>query len=68
MLYGYGSRAELEAFGLTLERGMDVCAPNDQRIFLAGDLRLGASLVVHAIADGRRAARAADDYLMHLVD
>ena len=57
-----------EAFGLTLERGMDVCAPNDQRIFLAGDLRLGASLVVHAIADGRRAARAADDYLMHLVD
>ena len=57
-----------QAFGLPLTQGMDVCAPGMERIFLAGDLRLGASLVVHAIADGRRAARAADNYLMRLVD
>ncbi len=33
-------------------------------IFAAGDMRRGQSLVVHAIAEGRRAARAIDRWLM----
>ena len=33
-------------------------------IFAAGDMARGQSLVVWAIADGRRAAKAADKYLM----
>ncbi len=47
----------LEAFGL--DKGE---AP--EGVFVAGDMRMGASLVVTAIADGRKAARAADLYLM----
>jgi glutamate synthase (NADPH/NADH) small chain len=33
-------------------------------VFAAGDMRRGQSLVVWAIADGRKAARAIDKYLM----
>ncbi len=33
-------------------------------IFVAGDARRGADLIVTAIADGRKAARQADEYLM----
>ena len=33
-------------------------------VFTAGDCRIGASLVVWAIAEGREAARAVDEYLM----
>ena len=32
-------------------------------VFLAGDASMGASLVVRAIADGRKAAKAIDTYL-----
>jgi glutamate synthase (NADPH) small chain len=33
-------------------------------IFVAGDAKRGASLIVWAIAEGRKAARQADGYLM----
>jgi NADPH-dependent glutamate synthase beta subunit-like oxidoreductase len=33
-------------------------------VFASGDCQRGQSLVVWAIADGRRAARAIDQYLM----
>jgi glutamate synthase (NADPH/NADH) small chain len=33
-------------------------------VFCAGDMRRGQSLVVWAISEGRRAARAIDEYLM----
>jgi glutamate synthase (NADPH/NADH) small chain len=33
-------------------------------VFVAGDMRRGQSLVVWAIREGRRAARAVDKYLM----
>ena len=33
-------------------------------VFAAGDMRRGQSLVVHAIADGRKLAREVDLYLM----
>jgi glutamate synthase (NADPH) small chain len=34
------------------------------KIFSAGDMRRGQSLVVWAIREGRQAARAVDEYLM----
>jgi glutamate synthase (NADPH/NADH) small chain len=37
-------------------------------VFAAGDARRGQSLVVWAIAEGRQAARAADEYLQSLAD
>lgn len=35
-----------------------------EKVFSAGDMRTGQSLVVHAIHDGRQAAKAIDEYLM----
>jgi glutamate synthase (NADPH/NADH) small chain len=37
---------------------------NIENVFAAGDMRKGQSLVVWAIAEGREAARAVDEYLM----
>jgi glutamate synthase (NADPH/NADH) small chain len=37
---------------------------NQDKVFTAGDMRRGQSLVVWAIAEGREAARSADRYLM----
>ena len=37
---------------------------NQEKIFTAGDVRRGQSLVVWAIREGRQAARAIDEYLM----
>jgi glutamate synthase (NADPH) small chain len=36
----------------------------DTTVFVAGDARLGADLIVTAIAEGRKAARQADEFLM----
>jgi len=36
-----------------------------EKVFAAGDARRGQSLVVWGIAEGRKAAMAVDDYLMH---
>ena len=38
--------------------------PTNPKVFAAGDMRRGQSLVVWAISEGREAARAADCYLM----
>ena len=37
---------------------------NVSKVFAAGDMARGQSLVVWAMADGRRAARGADKFLM----
>ncbi|MDJ1480430.1 glutamate synthase subunit beta [Cytophagaceae bacterium YF14B1] len=37
---------------------------NNAKVFAAGDMRRGQSLVVWAISEGREAARAVDEYLM----
>jgi glutamate synthase (NADPH/NADH) small chain len=37
---------------------------NISKIFTAGDMRRGQSLVVWAISEGREAARKVDEYLM----
>jgi len=49
------------------ERGFIACSTdrmtNVEGVFVAGDMRRGASLVVHAIADGMHAARQVLQYL-----
>ena len=60
----------LERVGVELDRRGNVAA-NDQdyrtssdKVFAAGDMRRGQSLIVWAIREGRQAARAIDEYLM----
>ena len=43
-------------------------ATNIKRVFAAGDMRRGQSLVVWAIREGRQAARAVDEFLMGFSD
>ena len=38
--------------------------PTSTKVFAAGDMRRGQSLVVWAIREGRQCARAVDEYLM----
>jgi glutamate synthase (NADPH) small chain len=58
----------LEQFGLELDQRGNVATTNHMSsvpgVFAAGDMRRGQSLVVWAIAEGRKAARAIDAYLM----
>ncbi len=63
-------RTVLEAFGLDLDaRGNARAGTHDYRssidkVFAAGDMRRGQSLVVWAIREGRQCARAVDEFLM----
>jgi len=43
-------------------------ATNAPKVFAAGDMRRGQSLVVWAIREGRQAARAIDEFLMGASD
>jgi glutamate synthase (NADPH/NADH) small chain len=63
----------LEAFGVerdargNAKAGTDMAGAyrtNVDKVFAAGDMRRGQSLVVWAIREGRQAARAVDEYLM----
>ncbi len=59
----------VENLGLTLDRRGNIqvdanFATNQKGVFAAGDCQRGQSLVVWAIAEGRKAARAADIFLM----
>jgi glutamate synthase (NADPH/NADH) small chain len=58
----------VEQLGLALDKRGNVAAnasymTSVEGIFAAGDMRRGQSLVVHAIAEGRKAAAAIDSYL-----
>src|SRR5205085_10225032 len=44
----------------------DDCMSSVNRVFAAGDMRRGQSLVVWAIAEGRKAAACVDSYLKQL--
>lgn len=57
-----------DSFGLDSRDFGSGCATSNERVFVAGDMRTGSSLVVTAIADGRRAAKLADSYLMRYVE
>ncbi len=48
--------------------GDDAYKTTVDKVFAAGDMRRGQSLVVWAIREGRQAARAADEYLMGCSD
>jgi glutamate synthase (NADPH/NADH) small chain len=63
----------LEAFGVERDARGNAKAPTDSaaayktnvdKVFAAGDMRRGQSLIVWAIREGRQAARAVDAYLM----
>ena len=43
-------------------------ATNKPKVFVAGDMRHGQSLVVRAIREGRQAARSVDEFLMGYSD
>ena len=59
-----------DAFGLTRDGRSNVSTPSGshatgvEKVFAAGDMRRGQSLVVWGIAEGRAAAREVDEYLM----
>jgi glutamate synthase (NADPH/NADH) small chain len=59
----------IEKLGVALDHRGNVAADEDYMssvpgVFAAGDMRRGQSLVVWAIAEGRKAARGVDKYLM----
>ena len=60
----------LEQFGVEKDPRSNVKANTDDyrtsvdKVFSAGDMRRGQSLVVWAIREGRQCARAIDEYLM----
>ena len=51
----------MDAFGVKPGEDYSTSVKN---IFMAGDYRRGQSLVIWGILEGRKAAEAADDYLM----
>jgi glutamate synthase (NADPH/NADH) small chain len=58
----------IEQLGVNLDQRGNVATGEDYMssvpgVFAAGDMRRGQSLVVWAIAEGRKAARAMDEYL-----
>jgi glutamate synthase (NADPH/NADH) small chain len=66
-------QAMLDAFGVEKDARGNAKATTDgeacyltsvQKVFAAGDMRRGQSLVVWAIREGRQCARAVDEYLM----
>ena len=60
----------LEEAGVALDRRGNVAADDrsyrtsSEKVFVAGDMRRGQSLIVWAIREGRQAARAIDEHLM----
>jgi glutamate synthase (NADPH/NADH) small chain len=59
----------VENLGVALDARGNVSADQNYMtsipgVFVAGDMRRGQSLVVWAIAEGRKAARGVDQYLM----
>lgn len=60
--FGVEKDARANAKASTDERGG--YATNVKKVFAAGDMRRGQSLVVWAIREGRQAARAVDNFLM----
>ena len=66
---GPEKKGMLEQFGVELDAAGNVRADADKRtsvpkVFTAGDMTRGQSLIVWAIAEGRHAARSIDQFLM----
>ena len=67
---GPAAKSMLEQFGVARDARSNVQANTDDyrtsvpKVFAAGDMRRGQSLVVWAIREGRQCARAVDEFLM----
>ena len=70
---GPEKKGMLEQFGVELDAMGNVKADRDRKtnvakVFTAGDMTRGQSLIVWAIAEGRHAAQAIDEFLMGASD
>ena len=59
----YQSMSQTGAYALILAEENDAFRTNVPKVFAAGDCRRGQSLVVRALAEGRRCAEAVDKFL-----
>ena len=68
ILEGFGVEKDARGNAKALTDGAGCYATNVPKVFAAGDMRRGQSLVVWAIREGRQAARAVDEFLMGASD
>ena len=64
ILDAFGVEKDARGNGKATTDGATAYKTNVDKVFAAGDMRRGQSLVVWAIREGRQAARAVDEYLM----
>ncbi len=64
VLEAFGVDRDARGNGKATTEGVNAYKTNVDKVFAAGDMRRGQSLVVWAIREGRQAARAVDEYLM----
>jgi glutamate synthase (NADPH) small chain len=64
ILEAFGVDKDARGNGKATTEGANAYKTNVDKVFAAGDMRRGQSLVVWAIREGRQAARAVDEYLM----
>eukprot|EP00042_Codosiga_hollandica_P012250 m.27505 g.27505 ORF g.27505 m.27505 type:complete len:485 (-) comp39781_c0_seq1:482-1936(-) len=64
ILEAFGVDKDARGNGKAATEGANAYKTNVDKVFAAGDMRRGQSLVVWAIREGRQAARAVDEYLM----
>jgi len=64
MLEAFGVEKDARGNARAMTEGAGCYATSVPKVFTAGDMRRGQSLVVWAIREGRQCARAVDEYLM----
>ena len=64
VLDGFGVARDLRGNALATADGAGCYRTSVDKVFAAGDMRRGQSLIVWAIREGRQCARAVDEYLM----
>jgi glutamate synthase (NADPH/NADH) small chain len=64
VLDGFGVEKDARGNARAATDGQDCYATSVPKVFAAGDMRRGQSLVVWAIREGRQCARAVDEFLM----
>jgi glutamate synthase (NADPH/NADH) small chain len=64
ILQAFGVKADPRANAAAATEGSAAYRTSVDKVFAAGDMRRGQSLVVWAIREGRQAAQAVDEYLM----
>ena len=64
VLHGFGVARDSRGNALASADGVGCYQTSVDKVFAAGDMRRGQSLIVWAIREGRQCARAVDEYLM----